>query len=227
VLAADDPGRGQRPAKPERLALHRRDRQLLGEPARRPRSSREHDPLGLDARPVREHDAVLVELDDVCVHPHDVAEERGQSGDDAPRIDLRVLRQEDAAAAVGRDAGLERPALVAFEPLAAERLVACAVEREDERAAARVTRVDARFRAELTGERRPQLGRAVRERGEPGRLRIGSEHACGGGGRTAAGAPALEHTDVQAALRGTPGRREADDPAARRSPRHTAPRAGR
>src|SRR6185437_1642652 len=116
---------------------------------------------------------------------------------DPSLIDLCVLVEHEAADASGRDAGLERATRVAVE-LAVRKLAL--VEREHERAAARVADV-----AELAGEARPELGRAARERREPGRLGIGREHSCRHTRRAAACLAALEHADAQAALLRTPG----------------------
>ena len=138
----------------------------------------------------------------------------GQPGDDASGIDLRVLRQVQAAAAVGRDPWLERQAPVGLEPLAPERVVPGAVEREHERPAPRIARIDTGLVHQLTGERRPELGRPVRERGEPGCLGIGGQHSRSRERGAAAGTLALEDAHAQATLHRTPRRRQADDPAA-------------
>ena len=163
---------------------------------------------------VGEHDARVVELHDVGVGPNRVSEDRGQPGDDASGIDLRVLRQVQAAAAVGRDPWLERQAPVGLEPLAPERAVPGAVEGEHERPAPRIARVDTGLVHQLTGERRPELGRPVRERGEPGCLGIGGQHSRSRERGAAARTLALEDAHAQATLHRTPRRRQADDPAA-------------
>ena len=193
---------GQRAAQPERLAFHGTDRQPPREPARRPRARGEHDAVGLDPRAVGELDAARVELDDVRIRAQRVAER-------ARRARATTRRGSTCASAASstppmqsarcraRARGRHRRRATRPRAVAARRRSASTSEPH-----ARVADV-----AELVRERRPELGRAARERGEAGRLRIGREHARGGTGRTAPGLAALEHADAQAALLRAPAPR--------------------
>src|SRR5207248_905328 len=123
-------------------------------------------------------------------------------------VDLRVVLEQPTPAAVRRDAGLERAARLTVEPFAMV-LAGAAVERQDERAAARVARI-----FELAGECRPQLGRGTGERREARRLGIGPEHARGCAGRAITRRASLEDADAQPTLLCAPCGRKSDDASA-------------
>ena len=208
LLALNDPRRRQRASEAKGLALHRPHGQALCQSARRPGACGEDNAVSVDAGAICELDASGCDIDNIGVGAQCIADLRDECIDGPPRVDLGVLREQPAAAAVLRDAGLERAACLAIQPFAVV-LADVSVERQDERAAPGVARI-----SELAGECRPELRRGLGKRLEARRLRVRPEHSCGCARGTAARCAPLEDAHTQPTLLRTPCGRESDDPAA-------------
>src|SRR5207244_3525171 len=145
--------------------------------------------------------------DDLRVWAYRSSERSDEGVRRAAWIDLRVVGDEEASHTRRRDSGLEGATCVTVEPLASG---VCLLEREQERAAARIAEVNSRRFGQLVRERGPKIGGAGGERAE---LLVRGEHARRRVRRPRAGLTPLEHADIEAALLRAPGRGKAHDPA--------------